>query len=197
MSSHDTASHDTARLFVALDIPDSVRGEIETWQACELTDPALRPVVAANLHLTLCFIGPVHIGQIPEIAATVLNLAARPVPARFTGLASKPAWRPGVIALEVASPAAVELQASLAAELGSDGVFKPESRPFWPHLTVARVRNERGKRRPQRVGSLPDDLPAALLHPWNAVRLALYRSNIRSCGAHYESLAELNLPPTA
>jgi 2'-5' RNA ligase len=191
------AADEHARLFIALDIPDAVRDAVEVWQVRACDDPAIRPVAAENLHLTLCFLGSVHLGQMAEVAATVVNQNADPVSMRFTGVSGRPLRRPGVIALEVESSRAAKLQATLASELAVEGLYAAEHRPFWPHLTVARVRNESGKRRPQRLGRRPEELPDELMQPFDAVRLALYRSNIRSDRSHYVSLAELNLPPSA
>ncbi len=44
-------------MFVALDLPDRVREEIAAWGREELADPALRPVPAETLHITLAFLG--------------------------------------------------------------------------------------------------------------------------------------------
>ncbi len=46
-----------------------------------------------------------------------------------------------------------------------------------------------------RVETPPKALPTELLEPFGAVRVTLYRSNLRPSGAEYVSLAELDLPP--
>jgi 2'-5' RNA ligase len=193
-----------ARLFVALDLPDDVRGELEAWQARECVDEALRPVAGQALHVTLCFLGYHPEKAIPEITALVTGVEAPRVPMR---LEPEPVplrgRRPGLFALDAPSDEAVELQAGLEARLVEGRFYKPEKRPFWPHVTVARVRTERvkgsaGKRRhgkPRVVERPPRRLPKALERPFDAVRVALYRSNLRPQGAIYERLAALELPP--
>ena len=188
---------ETIRLFAALDIPDRVRTGIEAWGAHELTDPALRPVAAENLHITLCFLGRTDASRVGEAAGAVTALAPVPVPVRLSPVpAGKPRKRPSVWALEADAPAAAELQERLSGALAGAGLYQPEDRPFWAHLTVARTRTERGKRRPRRVEQRPGDLPAALAEPFDAVRVSLYRSDLRPDGAKYVSLAKLSLPPS-
>ena len=79
----------------------------------------------------------------------------------------------------------------------AEGFYKPEKRPFWPHLTVARVKPEkRGSRKPALVESPPGPLPEhTFLRPVPLVRLILFRSHLRPQGAEYIPLAEKNLKP--
>ena len=74
--------------------------------------------------------------------------------------------------------------------------YTPEKRPFWPHLTVARVKPEkRGGRKPALVERPPGPLAErTFLRPTPLVRLVLFRSHLRREGAVYESVAELELP---
>ena len=102
--------------------------------------------------------------------------------------------------MTIDSPAAIELQAELQAALVDAGVYEPEKRPFWPHVTLARVRDEKRKRRrrrPRPVERRPGELPHDLVHTFDSVRISLYRSNLRPTGAQYVSLANLDLPPAA
>ena len=62
--------------------------------------------------------------------------------------------------------------------------YRPEKRPFWPHITLARVK--RGERR---VPPLPGDPPAPA-EPFAGEQLTLYRSTLRPQGALYEPLAQ-------
>lgn len=195
--SPDPSAEPKMRLFVALDLPEAVREGLVAWGARELSDEALRPVAPESLHLTLCFVGWTEADRVPEAAALVRGIEPRPVPmALRRDPVGKPPRRPGLYALDVDSPAAGELQAELAAGLANAGLYRPEKRPFWPHVTVARVRRERGgRRRPRRVAARPGPLPQALARTFDSVRVALYRSNLRPQGAQYTSLANLDLPP--
>jgi RNA 2',3'-cyclic 3'-phosphodiesterase len=186
------------RTFVALDLPEAVRAGIDSWAAAELGDEALRPVAAENLHLTLCFLGHIPAADVERAARIVVAVRPRPVPVKLRAKpVAKPMGRPRLFALDADSPAAVALQEELARELAAAGVYEPDQRPFWPHLTVARVRTERGRRRrPRSVRTRPGELPPTLVHTFDSVRIALYRSNLRPGGAQYVPLANLDLPPT-
>lgn len=202
-----------ARLFTALDLPDAVRVALAAWQGRECADPALRPLEPESLHITLCFLGWHPEKAIPAAAEAVERLEPRPVEVRFepdpVGVKGR---RPGLFALAAPSDAAPEaagetpatLQAELQERLVAARLYEPEKRPFWPHVTVARVRPERrrpgagGRRRrgkPSVVERPPGPLPPELQQPFGAVRVALYRSHLRSSGARYERLAALQLPP--
>jgi 2'-5' RNA ligase len=75
------------------------------------------------------------------------------------------------------------------------GLYVPEKRPYWPHVTVARVRREeRGSKRPAHVSSAPGALPKELLQPFDGVRITLYRSQLQPRGAQYTPLAQVELP---
>ena len=78
-------------------------------------------------------------------------------------------------------PAALQGAASAALEAG--GWYRPEKRPFWPHLTLARVK--RGERR---VAPLAGE-PRPPSEPFEAPVVTLYRSTLRPQGALYEPLA--------
>ena len=189
-----------ARLFVALDLPDRVRGGLESWQARELADPALRPVSPEALHVTLCFLSYHPERAIDDIASVVTGVEARPVEIRLEPEpVPVPLRRPRLFAVGGESPATSGLQAELSDRLEAARFYKPEKREFWTHVTVARVRSERGSRargrrgKPMGVETLPGELPAELTEPFHAPRLALYRSFLRPSGAEYVRLAELNL----
>jgi RNA 2',3'-cyclic 3'-phosphodiesterase len=185
-----------ARLFIALDLPEQVRGGIIAWQQAELTDEALRVTPPENLHVTLAFLGYTPekaISRLAEIVhgvevpAPLLELQRNPV--------AKPKGRPRLFALDAVSEGTVSLQAELERILAAERLYKPEKRPFWSHVTVARVRNERrGSKRPARVGKRPGPLPEALSDPFGAVRVTLYVSRLKPQGAEYAPLAQKELP---
>ena len=193
-----------ARLFVALDLPERVREGLVAWQREALTDPALRPVRAEALHVTLCFLDYQAERQIERIAEAMRSVAPRTVIARFKEEpVAVPPNRPRLFAVGAESEGAVALQAELSDRLQAERLYRPEKRPFWPHVTVARIKaskrstsERRGRRRgsPMRVETPPGALPADLLGPFGAVRVTLYRSLLRPTGAEYVSLAALDLP---
>jgi RNA 2',3'-cyclic 3'-phosphodiesterase len=177
-----------ARMFVALDLPDDARARIADWRDAVLDGRRdLRPVRPEALHVTLVFLGwqdESAAGAIAEAAFGALPSEPPPVLAP-AGVRPLPPRDPRLFALDLDDEdgRASALQAAASAALEAGGWYRPEKRPFWPHLTLARVK--RGERR---VPPLPDE-PAAPREPFEAPLVTLYRSTLRPQGALYEPLA--------
>jgi 2'-5' RNA ligase len=177
-----------ARLFLALDLPEEARASIGSWRDGLIADRRdLRPVRAEALHVTLVFLGWQDESAAPRMAeAAFETLPSGPAP-RLTPAAvrSLPPRSPRLFALDLDDEGgrASALQAAASAELEAGGWYRPEKRPFWPHLTLARVK--RGERR---VAPLPDQPPPPS-KPFDAPVVTLYRSTLRPQGALYEPLA--------
>jgi 2'-5' RNA ligase len=183
-------------MFVALDLPEETRAAIAEWGRRELTDGALRPVAAESLHVTLAFLGYLPEKEIGRLEAILGEAAAGAPELRLGEPVPRPQrGRPRLFALPAESPGTVKMQAEVESMLVSARLYRPEKRPFWPHVTVARVRREeRGSSRPARVTSPPGTLPKRLLKPIRGVRLTLYRSELQPRGARYTPLAQVELP---
>jgi RNA 2',3'-cyclic 3'-phosphodiesterase len=183
-------------LFVALDLPDDVRNGIARWGRKSLEDPALRPVAPESLHVTLAFLGWTAEREVPRLGE-IVESSRGPAPRIELGdpLPRPPRGRPRLFALPASSAGTVELQAGLRERLVEARLYEPERRPFWPHVTVARVkREERGSQRPALVSRPPGALPRELLRPFDGVRMTLYRSKLQPQGAQYTPLAQVELP---
>jgi RNA 2',3'-cyclic 3'-phosphodiesterase len=178
-------------MFVALDLPDEARARLATWRD-ELVAGRrdLRPVAAEALHVTLVFLGwqdesaaqaifDAAIGATAGIATPLLRAGdVRPLPPR----------NPRLFALELddESARASAVQGAVSDALEAGRWYRPEKRPFWPHLTLARVK--RGERRV--TGLAQSTAPG---EPFRATQLTLYRSTLRPQGALYEPLARASL----
>ncbi len=185
-----------ARLFIALDLPDRVRAGLAEWGREALADPALRPVRPESLHVTLAFLGYLPEKEIPRLAE-IVEASQVPAPSIVLGepVPRPERGRPRLFALPAESPGAVALQARLEERLVAARLFEPEKRPFWPHVTVARVRREeRGAKRPALVSKPPKALSKDLSQELHGVRLTLYLSQIQPQGAQYTPLAQVELP---
>jgi 2'-5' RNA ligase len=183
------------RLFVGLDLPDTVRDGLRAWSAQALPDSALRPVPAENLHITLAFLGQRPQEEVGRIADIVSESAgSAPLVELLDPVARPVRGRARLFALPAVSAGVEKLQAELQDGLVAERLYEPEKRPFWPHVTVARVRAEgRGSRRPMRVERLPGCLPVELRKSGFCRRLTLYRSELQPSGARYVPLAQVKL----
>jgi 2'-5' RNA ligase len=149
----------------------------------------LRPVGAEALHVTLVFLGWQDEAAAGKIAEAAFGGAGGAPPRLAAGeVHPLPPRAPRLFALDLTDEddRAATLQAGASRALEAGGWYRPEKRPFWPHLTLARVK--RGRRR---VTPLPE--LAAPREPFEASRLTLYRSTLRPQGALYEPLAQRSL----
>jgi 2'-5' RNA ligase len=179
-----------ARLFVALELPPGARAALVDWQERALSGRSeLRAVPSESLHVTLAFLGSRPEEEIDAIAASVSVAVAGLPAARLAPLAVKaiPRRGPRLFALDLSDDGgrAGAVQAAVSEALAAAGVYAPEKRPFWPHLTVARVR--RGSREVAPLTVLPD------VEPFEASEVVLYRSHLSPRGARYEALARADL----
>jgi 2'-5' RNA ligase len=176
-----------ARLFVALELPGSVREALVQWRGASL--PQLRVVRGEDLHVTLCFLGWQRLsaaGEILRACQVAADWAVAPLVLR------KAIWlpprRPRVLAvsLEDRDRVLAGVQGALSGALGAGGWYIPEKRPFLAHVTVARV--ARGAR--VRAGT---DLPALPVLSFEGSRVTLFRSRLSPAGARYEPLGTVVL----
>lgn len=176
-------------MFVALDLPEQERSELAEWRDGLIAGRSdLRPVRTEALHVTLVFLGWQDEAAAEAIAQALGAPPAAPM-LRATRVRPLPPRDPRLFALDLDDfeGRATALQAALSAALEAGGWYRPEKRPFWPHVTLARV-----KRHERRVPPLPDT-PAPPGDPFPAAALTLYRSTLRSQGALYEPLARMEL----
>lgn len=180
---------------MALDLPEAMRDGLVEWGRQELADPALRPVRRESLHITLAFLGWRPERDVEQLGEIVAGLESPAPTIELSDPAAKPSLRQArLFALPAASSGAVALQAELEEKLVSARLYKPEKRPFWLHVTVARVKPEgKGSKRPRRVERRPGGLPRDLLQPRRLVRVRLYRSELKPSGAEYVPLAQTEL----
>lgn len=185
------------RAFIALDPPAATADAIAAWQRQALGGrDDLRAIDRDALHLTLAFLGDCDEDEIGRAREALLAVGASPAPVPVAIAAEPiglPRRRPRVVAFAATSPDAVRVHDALVARLAAAGLAQPDRRPFRPHLSVARVRGDPGGgRRRAAVAGLPALGPAG--HTFDAVRVALYRSQLRSQGARYSVLADVDLP---
>lgn len=125
------------RLFVALDLPDSVCQSLDGWRL-PLADVRWTP--PERMHLTLRFLGETDEPAAARITDRLSLIEAPPVPIRSEGMIHLPsARRPRVLAVRIQETSAL-LNLHKAVEDALSGVgVPPEGRPLLPHVTVART----------------------------------------------------------
>ncbi|HTX45154.1 MAG TPA: RNA 2',3'-cyclic phosphodiesterase [Solirubrobacteraceae bacterium] len=173
------------RLFVALELPGEVRVALSEWLDAESLS-ALRPVPPDSLHVTLCFLGSLPAGEagaIGDACAGALSNAPA-VQLALGDVAWLPRGRPQVLSVAVSDGAGelAGVQAAIMAALVAGGWHQPETRPFFAHITVGRVRRGEQVRAVELAG------PPGL--SFCGSRVTLFRSHP---GSRYEPLATVLL----
>jgi 2'-5' RNA ligase len=178
------------RLFVAVDIPEDVRGLVDrSVEPLRERFPKGRWVPTANQHVTLKFLGSTWPRLVEPVTRTVGEVAAAhdPFETRVAELGAFPsARRARVLWVGLEDPASrlARIAAALDEALARD--FAPEKRAFTPHLTVARFDP------PVQLGEGVDGLGLES-RPFRIEWLVLYRSHLRRPAPAYEPLASFSL----
>jgi len=162
------------RLFFALWPDDEVRAQIASvLNQINLDRGKCRLVKNSNLHLTLHFIGNTSIAEMKCLDLHARGFNAEPFEFRLdcSGYFKKPKvfW----IGCQTVPQALFDLHGNLAEQI-SQCAYKPETRPYSPHMTVARKFTE-----------LPGSIPFEPVL-WQVDRFVLVGSISVSEGVRYE-----------
>ena len=199
-----------ARLFVALELPEQLLDRLIAWQEETFSGRReLRMPSRYSLHVTLVFLGYQYERDVDRIAETSFSEGGGPFELRVEEVLEVPPRRPRLYAvgLEDTGDQLTQWQRGLAERLQHAGVYEPEKRPFWPHVTVARFKqterhrtgagarsgSRRQARSPAESRAPVSELPDEMREPFKADRLTLYKSTLRPQGAIYEALKKLEL----
>lgn len=155
---------------------------------------SLRWTPAQNIHATLHFFGEVEATRLPQLGEHMGAVISEPpfdVTLGEIG-AFPPAGAPRVVWLDMVGggDALGRIHLELGRRLSAAGVAMA-SRPFSPHLTIARVPDReraRVKSLRERLASVP---PMSIA--WLADRVTLFRSDLTGAVPRYEPLQEIPL----
>ncbi len=185
------------RLFVALDLSESVRAAISAF--CEnlrRAYPAARWVRPEGIHVTLKFIGEVKEDRVAPIQAVLGKIfIPAPIEMDFRGAGFFPnERRPRVFWIGIhATPNLVQIASEIDSQLTPLGVPR-EIRDFRPHLTLARFDDNHG------LEKLHGALRESSSQEFGAVKTSemhLYQSKLGHGGAQYTRLATFHFSPEA
>jgi len=124
------------RLFVALDLPDFAKDQLHTLRAPELT--GARWTTEKQWHVTLHFIGDAGLAAV-QSALTNVEAAGFSMALRGVGV-FPPQGKARVLWAGIETAQALQnLHRSVGTALRSTG-FQTETRPYHPHLTLARFK---------------------------------------------------------
>jgi 2'-5' RNA ligase len=181
------------RLFIALDIPESVRESLEKLsRGLRDTCPAARWARIEGAHVTLKFIGETPGDRVGPIRAALASVrAAGAIELRFAGLGFFPSvQRPRVFWAGIeGGPTLGALARSIEERLESLGIPR-ETRDFHPHLTLARFDSPKDL---DALRAAVENLGAPEFGSTRATEFHLYRSVLKRGGAEYTRLATFRI----
>jgi RNA 2',3'-cyclic 3'-phosphodiesterase len=156
-------------------------------------------VAPASIHLTLKFLGDTPTSGLDAIRAALQRVAA-PTPPFSLHLGHAGCFpnarQPRVvwIGMDGDLDELSALQKAIEATVSPLG-FPAENRPFSPHLTLGRVRDDTDAIARQRIGAAVQSLPVPAL-PFSATGVSLMRSELQPGGAVYTQLAHQSFSST-
>lgn len=182
------------RTFIAIELPSAAQRPLLALLATAPRHESVKWVTAAQLHLTLKFLGEVPDTDLPAVcdAAAEASAALPPFTLLVSGLGVFPApanprvlWA-GVTDATQSCAQWVQDADPRFAELG----YRPEPRAFTPHVTLARSRSTAGAHvlRDVLQTATPPDTEA-----WQVTEVTVFESRLAPRGATYHPLARVRV----
>ena len=178
------------RLFVALSLPEAVRLRLEGLGGGL---PGARWQSAAQMHITLRFIGEVDGAAFAEIRDALAHVEGESFSLTLEGVGHFPSrGRVRILWAGVAPhPALMRLRERTEAAITGLG-FEPEGRNYAPHVTLARFASRVPAHRLQEFIAYHGLYTSG---PFPVRSFELFSSHIGAGGAHYEVEASYPLAP--
>lgn len=165
------------RLFVAIDFPEAVRQQLALL-CFGLPDARWTP--AAQLHLTVRFIGEVEGGRFLDVRDALGEVSAPPFDMRLKGLGHfPPRGRPHVLWAGVEKNGPLTALHDRIERTVVRAGLPPEGRNFMPHVTLARLKGTP----PRRVADYLTDHALFQAGPFPVEAFHLYSSLLTPKGA--------------
>lgn len=181
------------RSFIAIEIPLEIQKNIykETSNFRREIDGLVRWVSAENIHLSLKFLGDVSPSNVEFLIQMLRNEADNVdgFSIHLTGLGSFPSLkRPRVLYIGIHAPAGMEALhrgiESASRRLG----YESEERPFAPHLTLGRVRQNITAVEQQKIRRWIEATQVDVLGTVRVDSVHLYKSELKPSGSVYTRL---------
>ena len=187
------------RSFIAIELPDELKQGLTQLEA-QLKmgkQPWVKWVDPYSIHLTLKFLGSIAVDRISEITRAMEEAVQgiSPFHLEVKDLGVFPNLR-RVQVIWVGISGEVDklsqLQQHLESNLARLG-FAPESRPFTPHLTLARLRDRASLDERQRLGQLIASTRFEAAYTIKVDAINLMRSQLTREGAIYSRIGSVKL----
>jgi len=188
------------RIFIGIDLTEEIRARITRFlEGVSGFAPEARWMRPESLHVTLKFIGEQKPEQVEAVAQRLHAIKSHAIETRMSGYGFFPTLKaPRVFWIGIhAGPALAELAGGIDESLSELGVPR-ETRPFSPHLTLARAGGRSGDPK-WRKGDGPNATFAVLQKRMAAMgelefgtmtadKFILYQSQLSPAGSKYTKL---------
>ena len=187
------------RSFIAIELPDELKlglAQLEA-QLKMSRQPWVKWVDPYSIHLTLKFLGSINVDRISEITKAMEETVQGipPFHLEVKDLGVFPSLRRVQVAWVGVSGEVdklSQLQQYLESNLARLG-FAPESRPFTPHLTLARLRNQVSLDEQQKFGQLIANTTFEAAYTVEVDAISLIKSQLTREGAIYSRISSVEL----
>jgi len=193
------------RLFVAIDIDDTIRERIVRFmEGVQPFCPEARWVKPESLHITLKFIGEKPSEAVADLKRVLTNVDVEPVQLTFRGFGFFPTPRAArVFWVGIDAPPTLAEIAKMVDEATAGVGVPKEDHSFSPHLTLARggggsgsPRRQKGDRHNSVFRHLQEKLAARPTPEFGtmiASEFCLYQSQLSPSGSRYAKLERFPL----
>jgi RNA 2',3'-cyclic 3'-phosphodiesterase len=171
------------RLFLAIPLAAPAAAQLaQLVSRLRPSAPGLRWSAPESWHITLQFLGSTTPAQYDCLLPRLAAVHSPPVPVQLADLGIFE--HAGILHLGAEStPQLLHLQQQIVAATTPCG-FAPESRPYHPHITLARTK---GRSASRSLRALAARLPVPGIFPrFSALEFLLYESHPSSAGSTYE-----------
>lgn len=182
------------RTFIAIEIPQQIQDALEKQTARlrqPLGDDLVRWIPTQNMHLTLKFIGNVaasHVEFLKQVISQTADSHSQ-FNLQISGIGSFPnSKRARILWAGIHAPAELSsLQKSIEAGITRLG-YEKEERPFSPHLTLGRIRQNIDQTGLQKIRTTVDAIQLGNIGSARVDSIHLYNSELHSNGSIYTKL---------
>jgi RNA 2',3'-cyclic 3'-phosphodiesterase len=187
------------RAFIAIELPPELKQELTELEIKlkKNSPPVIKWVDPASIHITLKFLGDTPDTIVDKLLLAMAESAVgvSPFKLEVRQVGAFPAVeRPQVIWVGVSGEMdqLAQLQKKIEKNMEPLG-FKPEARPFSPHLTLGRVRDGARPDEIQRIGKLLSETQFTALHNIKVSGINLLKSQLTSAGAIHTVIGKVKL----
>ena len=182
---------DLIRLFIAAKVPFP-RSLQSVQRALDVIGRPVQTVAAETSHVTLKFLGDTSPSQL-EAIETAMKTAAAEQSRQVICVEQLGAFpnsdRPSVIWAGLSNSNVLKNLAKRLDQLLEPLGFVPESRPYHPHLTLARIKGPP----PEQLFDLMRDHQQTLFGQHEITSIELYRSELQASGSRYSVISSHKL----